>query len=558
LSGEPLIDWELRRRRRDGSELRVAASVSLIRGHDGAPQALSLIERDITPRMRAEAQLRESEQRFRTLANTAPVLIWMAETDGRLVFANQEFTQFVGMPADHLAKHSLRDWLHRDDAARVMAALSVLGPGDRFDGKVRMAHRDGVHRWVQCSAMLQADTAPRRSMLVGSMVDVDAQVRAEESVRDANRHKDEFLAMLGHELRNPLAPIRNAAEVLRRVGAGDEQLTWVHGVLVRQTSHVTRLVDDLLDISLITRGTMQLRLEPVDLLPLLRRAVDDVMPMFRRKRHQLKVSLPQEPLWVEADQIRLRQVFDNLLNNAAKYTDDGGRVELLAKAGPGFVSISVCDNGLGLSAQMQTRAFDLFVQDPRSIDRSQGGLGIGLALARHLVGMHGGSIEARSAGLGLGSEFEVRLPRLDKAPAREPALERGAAGAANGRGRVLVVDDDVEGGESLKVLLELSGFEVASATDLDSALAAAATLRPHVVVTDIAMPGADGYEVARRLRAQADGHAMAVMSMSGYGRPRDHERAKSEGFAHHFVKPIEPDELDRVLRETIRGLDRSA
>jgi len=274
---------------------------------------------------------------------------------------------------------------------------------------------------------------------------------------------------------------------------------------------------------------------------------------FQRKSHQLKVSLPQEAIWVEADQIRLRQVFDNLLNNAAKYTDDGGRVELLAKTSPGFVSVRVCDNGLGLSSQMQTRAFDLFVQDPRSIDRSQGGLGIGLALAKHLVGMHGGSIEARSAGLGQGSEFEVRLPRLGKMPTRKPAVEFSAP--TNGGGRVLVVDDDHEGGETLRVLLELSGFDVASAGDLDSALAAAAALRPQVVITDIAMPGADGYEVARRLRAQADGQTMAVMSMSGYGRPSDYERAKSEGFAHHFVKPIEPDELDRVLRETIRGLD---
>ncbi len=473
----------------------------------------------------------------------------MAERDGALQFANQEFARFVGQQAEHLGTRSLRDWLHGDDGARLTAALAALAPGERFEARLRLVYRDGVPRWMQCSAMLQTDVAPEQALVIGTMVDIDLQVRADEALRDSSRRKDEFLAMLGHELRNPLAPIRNAAEVLRRVGSGDEQLGWVHGVLVRQVNHVTRLVDDLLDISLITRGTLHLRLEPVNLVPLLERAVEDARPLFQRKNHQLIVTLPSEPTWVEADQIRLRQVFDNLLTNAAKYTDEGGRIELLVKAVDGLVSVCLADNGLGLSPEMQTRAFDLFVQDPRSIDRSQGGLGIGLALAKHLVDMHGGTIEARSAGLGQGSEFEVRLPRLEKAPAREPRAERAAA--TNGAGRVLVVDDDREGGESLKVLLEISGFRVLAANDLDSALAAARTLQPHVVLTDIAMPGADGYEVARRLRAQADGDPLVVMSMSGYGRADDYERGRREGFAHHFVKPIEPDELDRVLRAAV-------
>ena len=555
LSGQRVSGWELRRRRRDGSELQVAASLSVIRGPDGAPQALSLIERDVTPRMHAEAQLRESELRFRTLADTAPVLIWMAEPDGTLQFANQEFGRFVGQPGERLAQRSLRDWLHRDDAPQVLSALAALDAGGRYDAKVRLAHRDGAHHWVQCSAMLQADTAPLRPAVVGSMVDIDPQIRAEESIREASRKKDEFLAMLGHELRNPLAPIRNAAEVLRRVSAQDEQLVWVHSVLARQINHVTRLVDDLLDISLISRGTMQLRLEPLDLVRVLQRAVDDVTPLLQVNNHRLLTTLPAEPVWVEGDPIRLLQVFNNLLINAAKYTDEGGRIELLAETGEGSVTVRVVDNGLGLSPEMQTRAFDLFVQDQRSIDRSHGGLGIGLALVRHLVKMHRGQVDARSAGLGLGSQFEVRLPRLARAPVQVPQPEPPLS--ADGIGRVLVVDDDREGGESLKVLLELSGFHVAAAFDLDSALATAATMRPQVVLTDIAMPGVDGYEMAHRLRAQAgaDARSMVVMSMSGYGRASDYERGRREGFAHHFVKPIEPAELDRALREAIRSVD---
>jgi two-component system, chemotaxis family, CheB/CheR fusion protein len=551
LAGESLQGTDARRLKHDGSELHVAASMSVIRDDAGRAQAISLIERDITPRKVAEARLRESEHRFRTLADNAPVLIWMADDNGVLRFANRSFADFTGAPVERLTGMPLADLLHRDDRSRAAGALAALRGGDAHDGtRLRLRHQDGAYRWVQCTAMLKPDAVSGDAAIVGSMMDIDDQVHAEQLLREASRSKDEFLAMLGHELRNPLAPIRNAAEVLRRVAPDDQRLTWVHDVLVRQVGHVTRLVDDLLDISTITRGTMQLRVEPVDLVPILARAVDDLEPALKRKRQQFKSQLPAEPLWVEGDKIRLQQVFNNLLGNSAKYTDEGGHIGLSAHREDGHVVVRVDDDGMGIAPEMQPRIFDLFVQDQRSIDRSQGGLGIGLALVRHLVEKHGGTVQAHSPGLGRGSEFVVRLPRLREVPVADSADD--AAGAAPSDGRVLIVDDDRESGDSLRVLLELDGFQVESAADLHSALAAAARLRPQVVVMDIAMPQADGYELARRMRALPEiGPGLQVIGLSGFGRTADFERSRAENFAHHFAKPVEPLELERVIRELL-------
>jgi two-component system CheB/CheR fusion protein len=374
---------------------------------------------------------------------------------------------------------------------------------------------------------------------------------AEAELRDAARHKDEFLAMLGHELRNPLVPIRNAAEVLRRIAGEDPGVAWVYEVLVRQVGHITRLVDDLLDISLISRGAMQLRLEPVDLSAVIGRAAEAAAPLVRRKRHHFRRELPPQPVWVEGDAIRLAQVFENLLTNAAKYTPDDDEISLTLEIVDQSAVIHVRDNGVGISPEMQSRIFDLFVQDARAEDRTEGGLGIGLALVRRLVEMQGGTIEAASEGVGKGTEFAVRLPRLAQtemlAPAA-PAVIRGATG------RVMVVDDDVEGGESMTMLLQLYGYEVQRATGLQSALEVGRAFKPQAVLMDISMPGADGYEVAQRMSAIPDiGREVAYIALTGFGRPGDLQRSKDAGFAHHLVKPVDPSALDQILSEVLLG-----
>jgi two-component system CheB/CheR fusion protein len=374
---------------------------------------------------------------------------------------------------------------------------------------------------------------------------------AEQELREAARHKDEFLAMLGHELRNPLVPIRNAAEVLKRVGGDDERVAWVHDVLVRQVGHITRLVDDLLDISLISRGALKLRLEPVDLGSAIGTALEAVEPIIRRKHHRLRCELPSASMWIEGDPIRLTQVFENLLTNAAKYTQDRGEISVAMEMVDQCAVIRVCDNGLGIAPGMQSRIFELFVQDARSADRSEGGLGIGLALVRHLVNLHRGTIDASSKGEGQGTEFTIRLPLL---PEAQRAAPEAAPPSHVATGRVMIVDDDVEGGESMAVLLEMYGWEVQRATDLQSALHVCRAFRPQTVLMDISMPGADGYEVARRLSALPElGRDISYIAVTGLGQPDDFRRSKVAGFAHHLVKPVDPNELDHILRQTMAG-----
>ncbi|MBC7793763.1 MAG: response regulator [Clostridia bacterium] len=377
-----------------------------------------------------------------------------------------------------------------------------------------------------------------------------AQV-AEEAMREAARHKDEFLAMLGHELRNPLVPIRNAAAVLQQLAGGDKRLTWVHDVLVRQVGHMTRLVDDLLDISLVARGKMQLRLEPVDVGSAIGRALEATQELIEKKRHRLKRLLPREPVWVEGDAIRLIQVFENLLTNAAKYTDDQGLISVTLEVAESVALIRVGDNGLGIAPEMQSRIFELFIQDARSLDRSQGGLGIGLALVRHLVDIHRGSIEVHSDGAGKGSEFLVRLPLL---PVTGKPANTGGLKQEGGTGRVMIVDDDADAGESMAVLLNIYGYDVERAFNLESAMQVGSAFRPQVVLMDIALPGADGYEVARRLRAMpAIERDTIYIAVTGFGSPEDHRRSEQAGFAHHLVKPVDPVELDAILKQALKA-----
>lgn len=373
---------------------------------------------------------------------------------------------------------------------------------------------------------------------------------AEDALREAARHKDEFIAMVGHELRNPLTPIRNAAEVLHRIAGDDKRLVWVHDVLVRQVGHMARLVDDLLDISLMTRGTMQLALEPVDVCASVRWALEAAEPLINARGHRLDRRFPPHPVWVEGDAIRLVQVFENLLTNAAKYSEDNGNISISLEVVDQVVLIRVRDNGLGILPDILPRIFELFVQDARSIDRSQGGLGIGLALVRHLVNLHGGAVEVHSEGVGKGSEFVVRLPVLPETSAPNRVVRTEPAG---GTGRVMIVEDDPDASESMATLLRIYGYDVERAVDLDSAMRVGRTFRPQVVLMDIALPGADGYEVARRLRAMPEMAAETIffIGLTGFGQPEDFRRSEAAGFAHHLVKPVEPAELNDVIRKAL-------
>jgi signal transduction histidine kinase/DNA-binding response OmpR family regulator len=372
---------------------------------------------------------------------------------------------------------------------------------------------------------------------------------AEEKLQQANRRKDEFLAMLSHELRNPLAPIRNAAEVMRRIAPADAGIAWARDVVERQVTHLAQLVDDLLDVSRITQGKITLKKEPVELGKVISHSIETARSLVDGKRHQLRVNVPSAPIWVHGDFARLAQVVGNLLSNAAKYTPEGGRLELSAIADRGEAVVTVRDDGIGIDPQLLPHVFELFTQGERTLDRSQGGLGVGLTVVQRLVDLHQGKVEALSDGIGKGSLFRVVLPCISQVTqSATQAAPVGEAAFSGGR-RVLVVDDNVDAAESIAVFLRLEGHEVKTVTDGPQALACTRVFAPHVAVVDIGLPGMNGYDVARRLQQDGLPRPALLIALTGYGQKEDRSRSHEAGFHHHFVKPADP----RVIQAVIAG-----
>jgi CheY-like chemotaxis protein/nitrogen-specific signal transduction histidine kinase len=369
--------------------------------------------------------------------------------------------------------------------------------------------------------------------------------RTEASLRDSDRRKDEFLATLAHELRNPLAPIRQAVNISQNPGATQAQKDWSHEIITRQVQHMSLLLDDLLDISRITRGTLDLRRQRTQLARVIESAIETARPAIDAKRHSLGVHLPQSPVTLDVDPLRLSQVLSNLLTNAAKYTDPDGRIRIDAELLGGEVSIRVIDNGIGIAAEAMPNLFTMFSQVRSVDDRSDGGLGIGLALSRGLIELHGGRLEAHSQGPGQGSEFVVRLPATPQAAAT--AAETPAAAEPSRRARrVLVADDNNDAGESLAMLLRLDGHEVQLATNGAQAVELFDRMKPEIAILDIGMPGLNGYEVARRIRQKARNDVMLI-AVTGWGQEADKARAAESGFDHHFTKPVEPAVLSALV-----------
>ena len=370
------------------------------------------------------------------------------------------------------------------------------------------------------------------------------------TLREANRHKDEFLAMLAHELRNPLAPIHNAVQLMRSPQLPPAQLTWAREVIERQVGHLTKLVDDLLDVSRITRGKINVQREQIELATVVARAVETVEPMLSRQRHELVVNVEPEPLYIDGDLTRLTQIVGNILSNAIKYTDAGGRIELTAGALGERIEIRVRDNGIGIDPAALPVVFDLFTQTSQLNGRSQTGLGIGLALAKRLVEMHGGEVQAHSDGAGKGSEFIVRLPRQTRrvgAAANSGSALPPAPAPAAGVRRILVADDNLDSLETLAQLLQLRGHEIYKAADGVQALEAATRTRPDLVLLDIGMPGMDGYEVARRIRSQPWGREATLVALTGWGQENDRRRSREAGFDSHCIKPLDMQRLLNLL-----------
>lgn len=430
-----------------------------------------------------------------------------------------------------------------------MLVLTAAGPtpSARVKALLELGDVNLLKRPLEAAEFLNAVRAALRDRRRQYQVRdyVAAQARQAEELRDADRRKDEFLAMLAHELRNPLAPIRNGLAILQMAGGDRAAVRRTHGMMSRQVDHLGRLVDDLLDVSRITRGKVELRLEAVDLNTVLARAAEAARPLIDARRHRLVVTRPGRPVMVSADPTRLTQVVGNLLTNAAKYSDEVGRIDLTLEEN-GAAVIRVRDTGLGIPAEMLPRVFDLFTQVGRTLDRADGGLGIGLTLVKSLVELHGGTVSAASEGPGKGSEFTVRLPKLAQGAGNGQA-EPTAAAAATAR-RILIVDDNPDAGDSLATLLEMTGHRVEVARSGPQGLEVAARLKPEVAVLDLGLPGMSGYELAERMRAEPFGRDMILVALTGYGQEEDRRRTHEAGFNHHLTKPADLAALAAILR----------
>jgi signal transduction histidine kinase len=415
----------------------------------------------------------------------------------------------------------------------LLARLAALALGSAADRDLRRAALNLMEDAVEARRAERRENEERR--------------RIEDELLQADRRKDEFLAMLAHELRGPLAPVRNSLGILRRGGVDQATTTRLLAMMDRQVSHMVRLVDDLLDVSRITRGRVELRRETVSVVDVVHRALEASEALIEESRHALDLTLPDEALLLDCDPVRIAQVLTNLLNNAAKYTSPGGRISLFAGRVGSDVEIRVRDTGAGIPAQMLPKVFDLFTQIDRTYDRAQGGLGIGLTLARSLVEMHQGRIQAESAGVEQGSTFTITLPLARESAVPAARSSRRDLGAVRVSRRILVVDDDSDTAETLSMLLELLGDEVSVANDGMAALAAVERVHPSVILLDIGMPGMDGYEVARRLRDLPGGSQLSLIALTGWGQREDRERSHGAGFDHHLVKPVALATLETLL-----------
>jgi CheY-like chemotaxis protein/nitrogen-specific signal transduction histidine kinase len=390
-----------------------------------------------------------------------------------------------------------------------------------------------------------------RRIFTGIIRDITERKHMEQALKEADERKDQFLAMLAHELRNPLAPISNAVQIMRAEGPNGPNFEWSIEVIGDQVKHMTRMVDDLLDVSRITRGKVNLQKEIIELAELVELAIEASRPLIEQFDHKLKVTLPREQVLADVDPARLAQVLSNLLNNAAKYTDRGGEISLKAEQAGNEIVICVRDNGIGIHPDVLPKVFDLFTQADQTLSRSRGGLGIGLTLVRSLIEMHGGRVTARSEGLGCGSEFVIRLPRPARLDARahQAVVSDPAQDVELPSRRILVVDDNRSSAQSLQILLRAMGQQVYAAFDGLTGLALARAQHPDVILLDIGLPVIDGYEVARRCREDERLKDIVLVAMTGYGKDSDRRRSQEAGFDAHLVKPVDKDDLRLLLSQ---------
>ena len=550
--GKRIQHYETERVRSDGKRIIVSLTISPIKDESGNVVGASKIVRDITAKKRAETD----RQMFVTLVENSTDFIGICDLEGVPFFVNRAGLEMVGLESIEEAKRTaVRDFFFPEDQAKLMDEF-FPGVLEQGHGEIEVRFRNfktGEARWMAYKVVALTDSADEPVAFATVSQDVTERKQLADDLRrlaadlsEADRRKNEFLATLAHELRNPLAPMSNMLEVVKRANGDWEVLKQAHETLERQLGQMVRLVDDLLDLNRVTHDRLELRRSEVELSSVIQQAVEVARPLVDSAGHHLSVDLPDEPVYLDADRDRLAQLFGNLLNNSCKYTKPGGVVSLSAQHVGDEVVVAVKDNGAGIPAEKLESIFDMFMQVDRTSERSQGGLGIGLTLVKRLTEMHGGSIEARSDGEGQGSEFIVRLPILNRPVVAEESSSRLASDPQAQR-RVLIVDDNLDSAESLAMLLEITGNKTYMAHDGLEALEQIEKYRPEVVLLDIGLPRVDGHEVCRRVREKSWGKDIVVIALTGWGQDDDRRKSEEAGFNGHLVKPVDYDKLLELL-----------
>ena len=555
LTSGVLASIEFRVRLANGAEKWMARRGKVQLDDNGKAIFISGLLIDITAQKQAEKALRASEKLYRAIGESINFGVWVCDREGRNVYTSESYLRLVGMTQAQVSSLGWSAALDPADAPGVLDAWNAcVGSGNAWYRELRVRGIDDRYHWVLSQGMPIRGEDGLISGWAGISLDIARLKLTEEALREADRRKDEFLATMAHELRNPLAPIRHATKVLESAVGDEDQHQWARDVIARQVRRMALLLDDLLDVSRITQGRLELKIAAVTLGSLIDAAVETARPLIDSKQHLLTLELPARPVTLKVDGLRISQSLANLLTNSAKYTDNGGQITLSVTVLADHIRFSVKDTGIGIDIDTLPDIFEMFSQAKPALNRSEGGLGIGLALVKGLVGLHQGTVEARSEGLGQGSEFIILLPAslIVSGTTGDPSGEAVAA-QNEFQHRILVADDNRDAADSLAMLLEIQGHRVSVAYTGTEALRVAAQTLPHAAILDIGMPDMNGYEVARQIRAQPWGCTVYTIALTGWGQKEDKARALAAGFDQHLTKPVDPDELTALLQRFLQS-----
>ena len=548
-SGEGPVAGQALLQSRRGGEYAVADVATPMRDEEGRLLGAVLVFRDITDARRARAALEESESRFRHMADQAPAMIWMSDDTKALTYFNRTWLEFTGRTLEQEQYDGWTSGMHPEDFAHCLSVYTTAFEARiPFEVEFRLKRHDGDFRWILNRGTPRFDVDGHFQGYIGAALDITDRKAAEEALGHADRRQNEFLGMLAHELRNPLAPIRNAVQIMERLGGGqDQRIDHSLEVIDRQSKHITRVIDDLIEVSRIDSGKVTLRRDRIVLQDVVRKALEQQQSYAAEKRQTVDVRLPDARAYINGDATRLAQAFGNVLNNAVKFTPEGERIEVSMTVRDDVAEVTIADNGAGIEPALLPHLFDLYRQGADVERHGNAGLGLGLTIVRRLVEMHSGRVLAESAGRGKGSRITIELPLSE--PSAATVRGEGPVAVERPPARVLVVDDNIDAAEAIATLLEFSGYDTDVAHTPQSALETAARSKPDLVLLDIGLPGMTGYEVAQRMREGGANRHTKIVALTGYGQEQDNEQAKAAGFSAYLVKPVDADQLTALVNE---------